>query len=83
MHVGLLGIVGSHLPSTLGEALFQTGENFRVAAKLESQRLGYGFARQVVFGRTEASAEDDDVGAKEAVLRRRHQATADCPRQCF
>ncbi len=42
-NVGLLGVVGRHLPSALGEALFETSEDFGIAA----QGSGRGLRRRL------------------------------------
>ena len=72
-NVGLLGIVGGHLPAALGEALFEAGENFRITLHGKAERFGDRFASQVVFGGAEAAAENHDVGAEQAVLGGAHE----------
>ena len=72
-NIGLLGVVGRHLPAAAGETLLQASQDFRIAPQLQAERFGNGFAGQIVFGGAEAAAEDHDVGAKQAVLGRRHQ----------
>ena len=63
-NIGLFGVVGGHLPSALGKSLLQAGENFGIAVERNSEGFGDGFASEIVFGGAEASAEDQDVGAK-------------------
>ena len=63
-HIGLLEIVRRHLPAPRRETLFETGNNFGIAVKLQSQRVGHSFASEVVFGRAEATHEDHDLGAR-------------------
>ena len=62
--VGLLEIVRRHFPAARGEALFETGNNRRVAVKSQSKRVGYRFASEIVFGRAKSAHEDDDLGAR-------------------
>ena len=69
-HVRLLEIVGRHvLPAARREAAFQTGDNFRIAAQSESQRIGHGFASEIVFGRPQAAHEDHNFGARKRQAR--------------
>ena len=82
-NVGLLGIVGGHLPAALGEALLQTGEDFGIAVQGDAERFGDSFAGEVVFGGAEAAAEDQNVGAEQAMLARLRPGAADCRRRCF
>jgi len=53
-NVGLLRVVGRHLPAALGEALLQTREDFRITAQAQAQSFGHGLSRQIVFGGAEA-----------------------------
>ena len=63
-HIRLLEIIGCHLPAAHGEALFEAGDNRRVAVKFKSEGIGHRFAGEIVFGRAEAAHEDDDLGAR-------------------
>ncbi len=62
-NVGLLGIVLRHLNATFGKALVHRGDDVVIALQLNAQRGGHALAREVVFGRTQTSHEDGDVGA--------------------
>ena len=64
--VGLLGVVRRHGHAARGEALVERGEDVGVAAELEAEGGGDGFAGEVVFGGAEAAGEEDDVGAGDA-----------------
>ena len=64
-HVRLLEIVRRHvLPASRREAAFQAGDNFRVAAQFQTQGIGHGFAREVVFGGSQAAHENHNSGAR-------------------
>ena len=66
-HVRLLEIVGGHvLPAPRREAAFQAGDNFRIAAHFQSQRIRHGFTGEIVFSRSQAAHEDHDFGARQA-----------------
>ncbi len=72
--IGLLEIIWRHLPAAGREALFETGDNRWVAMKFESKRVGYCFAREVVFGRAKSAHEDDDLGTRYGKTGRSRQA---------
>src|ERR1700719_1134218 len=61
-NVGLLGIVGSHLPTAIGKALFQASQDFRIAPQTQAQRFANRLAGKIVFRGSEAAAEDQNVG---------------------
>ena len=73
-NVGLFGVVRRHLPAARGEAFFQALQNVGVSLQPESESFGYSFSCQIVFRRTQPTAEDDDIGTVERVLSCRDQA---------
>ena len=72
-NVGLLGVVGGHVPASLGEALFQASEDFRIAMHTQAQSFSHCLSRKIVFRGAEAAAENQNVRTKQAVLRRGDQ----------
>ena len=73
-HIRLLRIVGRHLPAALQEALFQSCNNLGIAMQAEAEGFGYCLPREVVLGRSKTPAENDNIGAKQSVLRGTHQS---------
>ena len=75
-HIRLLEIVGRHLfPAARRKAAFQTNDDFRIAAQLQSQRVGHSFAGEVVFRRPQTAHEDHNFRARKSEAGR--------PRQMF
>src|SRR5215470_3302049 len=56
-NVSLLGVIRGHLQAAIGEAFFQLVDEFRITVECGAKSRGDGFAREVVFGRTESPAK--------------------------
>ncbi len=61
--VGLARVVLRHRDAPLGEALVHRSNQIVITSKLNPQCVGHALARQIVFGRPQASHKDDQVGA--------------------
>src|ERR1700686_892495 len=62
--VRLLQIIRCHLPTAGSEALFETGDDRRIAAKFKSKRVGDRFPREVILGRSKSAHEDDNLSSR-------------------
>ena len=65
-HLGLLEVVGRHLPPDAGEALLDGGLHRGVVHQPAAEHRGHGVAGAVVAGGPEAARGDHDVGPRPA-----------------
>ena len=67
-NVGLLGVVGRHFPATFRKSLLQARQNFLIPPQAQPERLGNGFAGEIVLGRPQSPAKNHDIGAEQRML---------------
>ena len=47
------------------ESPFNGAHDCRIPAQLQAQRFGYGLASQIIFGRTQSTAQQNDVRTRQ------------------
>src|SRR5205814_8912465 len=73
-YVALLYIVGRHFPAMFRESPFNGAHDCRITAQLQTQSFGDGLAGKIIFSRTQATAQQNDVRTRQRCRGDAHKA---------